>query len=388
MTKYVVGSKCVFALVLMLLSAGYCFAQNYQMTNLTSDIPGNAPNTDANLVNAWGLSRGTTTPWWISDNGKGKATLYDGTGAPNPVANPLIVTIPAAKESDTGTPTGTIFNGTTSFELQPKLPARFLFATEDGTISGWNSMVDPTNAVIKVRTPKGVYKGLAAASFDDKLYLYATNFSAGRVDVFDANFQPVHLRHDAFRLDCDSDDFFRKDGPWKLFRSDNDDSWLFRNLVPYNIQNIGGTLFVTFALPDADRHDNVAGAGLGLVAAFTPRGRLVRVFQHGPFLNGPWGLTLAPSDFGGFSHALLVGQFSSGEIVAYNIETGAFIGKALDPMGKTIVIDGLWALSFGSGGTSGPANTLFFTAGPEDESHGLFGSLTAVPSTQLLGNGL
>jgi len=233
--------------MLVSFGAGRCFAQNYQMTNLTADVDGVAAHQDPNLVNPWGLSRSSGSPWWVSDNATGKATPYDATGTPNA----LVVTIPAAQQGMTGSPTGTIFNGTPYFEVQPKLPALFLFATEDGTISGWNPGVDRLNAMIKVQTPKAVYKGLTAADIDGKEYLYVTNFHAGRVEVYDGNFQRVHFGREAFRLDCDSDDFFSGRGAWSLFGDDQDSS-LFQRLVPFNIQNIGGTLFVTFAEQNAE----------------------------------------------------------------------------------------------------------------------------------------
>lgn len=376
-------TRCAPVLTFLCVAAVPAFAQNYQITNLVSDGTIEAAHTDANLVNGWGLSRSSTSPWWISDNGTGKATLYDGAG----VANSRVVTIPALKPDGTGTPTGTIFNGNAAFALKPGLFSLFLFATEDGTISGWNPNVDP-NAQIMAKRPKAVYKGLAQATLNGAQYLYAANFHSGRIDVYDTNFQPVFLGPNAFTLDGDRDDFFSGKGAWTNARTHAEDFWLFRRMAPFNIQNIGGTLFVTFAQQDAMRHDEVAGAGLGLVALFTPAGKLIRVLEHGPFLNAPWGVVAAPSDFGGFSHALLVGQFGSGEIVAYNINTGQFLGRMLDANGSTIVIDGLWALSFGNGGTAGPLNTLYFTAGPNDESHGLFGSLTAVAATQTMGNGL
>lgn len=376
-------APCAPVLTFLCLAAMPSLAQNYQVTNLVSDGTIEAAHTDANLVNAWGLSRSSSSPWWISDNGTGKATLYDGAG----VANPRVVTIPALKPDDTGTPTGTIFNGNPAFALRPGIFSTFLFATEDGTISGWNPNVDP-NAQIMVKQPNAVFKGLAQAMLNGSPYLYAANFHAGRIDVYDTNFQRVFLGPDAFTLDRDREDFFMGRGAWKSARTQQEDFSFFRRMAPFNIQNIGGTLFVTFAQQDAMRHDDVPGPGLGLVASFTPGGKLIRVYEHGPFLNAPWGIVAAPSDFGGFSHTLIVGQFGSGEIVAYNMNTGEFLGKLLDASGNTIVIDGLWALGFGNGGTAGPLNTLFFTAGPNDESHGLFGSLTAVAATQTMGNGL
>ena len=337
-------------------------AQHYSQTNLISDEMGLAANQDSNLVNPWGLSRSSTSPWWVANNGTGTATLYNGnTGLPAS----LIVTVPTASGSGSGVPTGTVFNGTPAFELAPTMTARFLFATEDGTISGWNPSVDPTNAVIKVKTKNAVYKGFAIASHDGAWFLYATNFEKGRVEVFDSAFHPVFL-HGGDRFQ---------------------DERIPRGFSPFGIQNIGGDLYVAFAKKDPTSTDELHGAGLGYVDVFSPSGRLLRRLEHGPWLNAPWGLALAPGDFGAFSHNLLVGQFGSGEVAAYDVASGRFLGEMKDMTDKVLMIDGLWALGFGNGASAGPLNTLFFTAGIEDESHGLFGTLTAAAAEQLLGNG-
>jgi uncharacterized protein (TIGR03118 family) len=352
------------------LLAARADAQHYTQKDLVSDQSGMASVTDPNLVNPWGLARSSTSPWWTANNGSGTSTLYNGnTGA----ALSLIVTVPAASGTDPGVPTGAVFNGTTAFELTPNNPARFLFATEDGTISGWNSAVDPTHAVIKVTTPGAVYKGLAIASRGGAWFLFATNFAKGRIDVFDSAFQPV----------APGDDHHAGDRDDRPFR----DEWIPRSFSPFGVQNIGGNLYVTFAKRDPSTNDDVAGPGVGYVDVFSPSGHLKRRLQHGPWLSAPWGLALAPGDFGAFSHNLLVGQFGSGEIAAYDVATGAFLGEVRDPDDHVLAIDGLWGLGFGNGGTAGPLNTLFFTAGTDDESHGLFGTLTAVTSEQLLGNG-
>jgi uncharacterized protein (TIGR03118 family) len=336
-----------------LLSIGSGQAQHYTQTNLVSDGAIPAAHTDPNLKNAWGLSRSSTSPWWVADNATAVATLYDGTGTPPA----LVVSVP-------GAPTGTIYNGSQDFQIEQGFPARFLFASEDGTISGWNSQVDATHARVVVTTPNAIYKGMTSAEVDGKQYLYAADFHSGRVDVFDASFQPVHFSGYAF-----------------------DFGWLQRiGLAPFNVQNIGNDIFIAFAKQDAQKEDEVAGEGLGLVAAFTSKGRLVRVFEPGRFLNAPWGLVLAPSDFGTFSHSLLVGNFGSGEIDAFNMLTGKFQGKLVDPDGNIIKIDGLWGISFGNGATAGPFNTLYFASGPNGETNGLFGSLTAVASEQIRGN--
>ncbi len=326
-------------------------AQHYQQTNLVSDEPGLAATTDAHLVNPWGLTRSATSFWWSANNGSGTSTLYNGSGTPQS----LVVTIPPAPGSnEAGVPTGAVFNGSTGFQLTANNPARFLFATEDGTISGWNPAVDPTNAVIKAFDPEAVYKGLAIATNQGAPFLYAANFSEQRVDVFDANFTPVpHKRH-AF----------------------NDERLTGRGFAPFGIHNIAGDLYVTFAKRNPATNDDVPGAGLGYVDVFSPDGQLLRRLQHGAWLSAPWGVTLAPAQFGAFSQRLLVGQFGSGQIAAYDVTTGQFLGMVLDTTGAVLTIDGLWAIGFGNGANAGPLTTLFFTAGIDDEQHGLFGTLT------------
>jgi uncharacterized protein (TIGR03118 family) len=352
-------------------------AQHYTQTPLVSDQPG-ALVTDPNLVNPWGLSRSSTSPWWVADNGMGTSTVYNGTTG----ALALTVSIPSASGTDPGVPTGTVFNGTKVFELAPNMPALFLFVTEDGTISGWNRNVDATHAVIKAKDPDAVYKGAAIASWRGSWYLYVTNFAKQRIDVFDSSFQPVHVGgddHNALRNDHGEDG--HHDGG--RFRDDR----IPRSFSPFNVWNIGGDLYVTFAKRDPATNDDVKGPGFGYVDVFSSSGRLLRRLDHGPWLNAPWGLALAPGDFGAFSHNLLVGQFGSGQVAAYDVATGAFLGLMRDKADQVLTIDGLWALSFGNGAGAGPLNTLFFTAGIDDESHGLFGTLTPDPAEVLLGNG-
>jgi uncharacterized protein (TIGR03118 family) len=333
-------------------------AQHYQQKNLVSDLPGEAAVQDTNLVNPWGLSRSSGSPWWVANNHTGTSTLYNGSGAPQP----LIVTIPPAPgSSEGGSPTGTVFNGTSDFELPSGGPALFIFVAEDGSISGWNG---GTSAVVVSNKERSSYKGVAIASLRGANYLYVANFSRKRIDVFDTHFKRVHLGEDAF-----------------------EDKRIPRSFSPFNIQNIGDSLYVAFAKLDPATNDEVAGAGLGFVAVFTPRGRLVRRLEHGDWLNAPWGLVLAPGDFGRFSHHVLVGQFGSGEIAAYNASTGRFVGRVRNTSDEVLAIEGLWALSFGNNANAGPATTLFFTAGIDDETHGLFGTLTPVPEELQLGNG-
>jgi uncharacterized protein (TIGR03118 family) len=344
--------------------------QHYKQTNLVSDIPGMAAVTDPNLVNPWGMSRSSGSPWWISDNGAGLTTLYSGTGAATPLGQPCpagtntnCVVVPSGdpNSSPTGTPTGQVFNGTTDFQLTPGNPAHFIFATEDGTISGWNG--GPT-AVIKVNTKSAsVFKGITVATVkrpDGSLanQLYVADFRKGRVEIFDANFHRMPLSDDAFR-----------------------DENIPQGYAPFNVQNIGGNILVAFAQADSQGHDDVQGAGHGYVDVFTTTGHLLLRLQHGNWFNSPWGMTQAPTDFGLFSHDLLVGQFGSGQILIFNSVTGAFRGTLNDASNKPITIDGLWDIVFGSGGTSGPATALFFTAGLNDEADGLFGMITPVENT-------
>jgi uncharacterized protein (TIGR03118 family) len=319
---------------------------SFTMTPLVSDQPGVAPNTDPNLVNAWGLTSSATSPWWVSDNGTDKSTLYRGSdGLPQPQPNPLVVNVHNA-------PTGTVFNPTSSFGLPTGGKALFLFDTEEGKVLGWNG-AQGTNAVVVANlNDDAVYKGLAIASSAAGPRLYATDFHNGHVDVFDGGFNLVP-------------------------NSGFEDPAIPGGYGPFGIQTIDNRVFVTYAKQGADAHDDVAGQGLGFVDVYDTSGNLLgRVAQHGQ-LNSPWGLTIAPDSFGRFAGDLLVGNFGDGQINAYNEHNGNFThaGELRDASGKSLTIDGLWALQVGQGGNNGPAGTLFFTAGPDGESHGLFGQI-------------
>lgn len=324
---------------------------HYQPTNLVSDVPGLAAATDPNLVNAWGLSTSTAGPWWVSDNGTGLTTLYSGTGA----VQTLVVTVPALPGATApSAPTGQVFSSsTTDFLVAPTKPSHFIFATEEGTISGWNG---GPNAVLMVNNAgRAVYKGLALAQRSGANFLYAANFQTGRIDVFDREFKPVDLGAEAFRDPRLPDDF-----------------------APFNVQAIGGMIYVTFAQKEADSIDEVHGPGRGFVEAFSTDGVLQRRLQWGPWFNAPWGVALAPAGFGRFSNLLLVAQFGSGKIAAFDPESGEFRGIMRGEHGAPVIIDGIWALAFGNDGAAGPSTTLFFTAGNDDEAHGLFGSILPV----------
>jgi len=334
-------------------------AQEYTRVNLVSDIAGVARFTDPNLVNPWGLVASKTSPFWISDNNGNVSTLYNAEGQAFPVGNPLVVTIPSPTAPTGGTPTGVVFNGTGDFVISqgPKSGAAlFLFATEDGTILGWNPNVSLKNAVIaKDNSGLGaVYKGLAIASTAKGNFIYATNFNAGVVEMYDKSFTLV-----------------------KTFTDANVDA----NFAPFGIQNINDELWVTFALQKLpDKHDDQAGPGNGYVDVFDTEGNMIRRFATKGTLNSPWGLVLAPVNFGKFSGHLLVGNFGDGRINAFDAVGGGFAGQFTDPQGNPLTINGLWALRFGGGSANnGRTNQLFFTAGIADESHGLFGFIHAGP---------
>ena len=354
------------ALTLLLCSAS--MAQHYVRTDLVADMAATSPNTpniptDPDLINAWGIARGSTNPFWVSDNGTGLTTLYNGAG----VKNGLIVKIPTVDGTSTSAPTGAVFNYDPSFEVAPKKPAVFFFATEDGTIAAWNPQVDLHNAVLVVkRGGKAVYKGIAIAQTRAGTFLYATNFQTGRIEVFDNQYQLVKTLSLVF-------------GDAVQDEQDND----LRGLAPFGIQNIGGNLVVTFAKRTPGSLDEKHGPGLGAVGIFDGNGKLLKLMQLGPFLNAPWGVAMAPTDFGVFNHRLLIGNFGDGTINAFNIVSGRFEGKLLGSDNNPLTIDGLWGLAFGGDApNNGLAKDLYFTAGPADESEGLFGKITPVAAEQ------
>jgi uncharacterized protein (TIGR03118 family) len=357
----------LFALVLPVLTS----AQTYHRTDLTanSTAVSATAHIDPQLKNAWGLARGSGGPWWVSANGTGLTTVYDGAGVPfvpPGSAQPLVVKIATPDGTGTAAPTGAVFNPTSAFLVGPNAKAIFLFVTEEGTISGWNPTVDPANTIIvKNRSGKAVYKGCAIALQGGAPRFYAANFQSGQVEVFDANFN---------RLNAGNTTAFRIPG-------------ISPNYAPFNIQNVGGNVVVAFAHRTPGNLDEDEGPGLGVVGIFGPGGKLLRTLEHGPWFNAPWGIALAPGDFGKFTHRLLIGNFGDGTIHAFNFATGKHEGAMLDDTtGQTLVIDGLWALSFGGDSVNnGMATALYFTAGPNDESDGLYGNLTAV-STEQPGN--
>jgi uncharacterized protein (TIGR03118 family) len=351
---------------------------SYTQTNLVTDSPaalasaGFAPaaHTDTHLKNPWGIAFGPTTPFWVANNATGTSTLYDGSGNPQT----LVVTIPVANGGAGGSttpapPTGIVFNGSpTDFLVAGAgTSAHFSFATEDGTIAAWNS---GSTAVLKhdnadfVTGP--VYKGLAIGNNGTGNFLYATNFRQGTIDVFDTNFNKVTLGAGGFGTFSDPT---------------TGANALPSNFAPFGIQNIGGQLYVTYAMQDAPKHDDVRGLGNGFVDVFDLSGHFVkRLVSHGT-LDSPWGMAIAPSTFGAFAGDLLVGNFGDGHINAFNPNTGTFLGQLADASNVPVVIEGLWALTFGNNGQGGNVGTLYFTAGINEESDGLFGSLTVVQNS-------
>jgi len=337
------GRKTILGVVLsslVLLSATSASRAAFLQTNLVSDIPGMANNLDANLKNPWGISSSATSPFWVSDQVTGLATLYNSTGAPQG----LVVTIPG------GNPTGQVFNSTADFTLATGGKAFFLFATLEGSIAGWNP-ASGTTAQTTASTANAVYTGLALGSAASGNFLYAANNAAGRIDVFNGSFQLSSLS------------------------SQFTDPNLPAGFTPYNIQNLGGILHVTYE----------SAAGGGVVDAYDTNGNFLRRISangNGGILDSPWGVALAPAGFGPFGGALLVGNEDDGRISAFNPTTGAFLGQLLDGNGQPIANDGLWGLTFGNGGNGGVPGVLYFAAGINDEEHGLFGSIqvTGVPN--------
>jgi len=333
---------------------------SFLQTNLVSDSFVPAANIDPNLINPWGIAFSATSPFWIADNGSGVATIYNGAGTPQTVLGNSAITIATPPgQTTSAAPTGEVFNFTQNgFDISSggkTGSAVFLFATEDGTISGWSPGVNAGSSVIAVDNSQGgtgaVYKGLAIAQTEDGTFLYASNFRNGTVDVFNNRFQQV----DSFT-----------------------DPNLPTGYAPFNVQVLDGHLFVTFALQNAQKHDDVSGAGHGFVDEFDLEGHMLHRVASQGVLNSPWGLAIAPSGFGEFSHDLLVGNFGDGTINVFDPKTDRFLGKLNGANGTPIQINDLWSVVPGNGGPNSDPHKIYFTAGVQNEQHGLFGSLGAV----------
>ncbi len=351
----------------IIVGAKEVMQNTYQQQNLVSDLSGVAPNTDTNLVNPWGLAEGPATPFWVADNRTGVSTVYDSTGA----VQSLVVTIPSPAGSQySSRPTGIVYNGGTNFVVSvgtSNAPAHYIFCTMEGTIDGWAGG-DTASQVVDNSTAGAVYKGLAIGSArqgtnSPSEFLYAANFRAATVDVFDSSFKPVTS---GFPLMTNGAPFTDTNVP--------------SDFAPFNIANIGGELYVTYAMPDTNGYVAVPGPGAGYLDVFDTSGKLLkRLAANGP-LNAPWGMAIAPASFGPFSGQLLVGNFGDGRINAFDASLGTFLGPLLGANEAPIANPGLWALLVGNGGKGGDTNTLYFTAGiPGTNSigdHGLFGAIS------------
>jgi uncharacterized protein (TIGR03118 family) len=338
--------------------------RSYAQTNLVSDVPGLAAHTDPNLRNPWGTATGPGLPIWVSDNAAGATTLYDGAG--NSATGPTgqhVVAIPAppsAGPGAVGAPDGAVFNPATGFvvsKADTSGPSKFIFATEDGTIVGWNPNVDPTHAIIAVDRSTAtdqagdvgaVYKGLALVTTPAGTFLYATNFRFGTVEVFDSSFNLVN----SFT-----------------------DPTIPAGFAPFGIHNIGGKLFVTYAKQNAAKHDDDAGPGNGFVDVFAPNGDLLQRFASEGRLDSPWAVALAPSSFGVAAGDILVGNFGDGRINRFDASSGEFLGHLRSSSGGPLTIPGLWGLRFPTGSLNAVPNALYFTAGINHEADGLFGDI-------------
>jgi uncharacterized protein (TIGR03118 family) len=319
---------------------------NFKLSSLVSDdATAGAAHADANLVNAWGIAFNPAGFVWVTDNGTAKSTLYDGNGVPQS----LVVATPPG-------PTGIIFNATQDFKISQggvTAASPFVFAGESGVISAWSPSVNRT-ATITVfdgSSLNKVYKGLANASYLGLNYLYAADFHNNTIDVFDSTFAPAVLPGS-----------FTAPG-------------LPAGYAPFGIQAIGDRIYIAYAKRQAGGDDEVAGVGLGIVSVFDTGGHLIKQLVNGGVLNAPWGMAMAPANFGAASNMLLVANFGDGKINVFNPATGALTGTLSKSDNTPIVIDGLWGIAFGPGVNSQPTNTLFFTAGPSDEKHGQYGRI-------------
>ncbi|PYT31873.1 MAG: TIGR03118 family protein [Acidobacteria bacterium] len=314
----------------------------FAVNSLASDQPGGGKFLDPDLVNAWGITASAGSPFWIGANGTGTSLIYDGLG----VKQGLVVTIPGD-----GSVTGVTFSNVAgSFNGDA-----FLFGSEDGTVSGWRGALGTSAEALVLGDPANVYKGIAVATTGGNTYAYLANFRNGTIDVLKGNAGEPDLA------------------------GNFTDPGLPAGYAPFDVQNLDGTLYVTYAVQDGAKHDDVSGLGNGIVDKFDLQGNFSGRLVTGGALNSPWGLALAPAGFGDVGGDLLVGNFGDGLIHAYDPTSGALKETLEDPLGNPLAIDGLWGLRFGNGAGSGSATTLYFTAGPEGESHGQFGDLAPVP---------
>ena len=326
--------------------------EGYRSQVLVSNGSEPANFTDPNLGNAWGIAFNPTGVVWVNNQRTGKSTLYDGNGAPQP----LVVTVPGPAAGVPSNPSGIVFSGGADFVVTNGVrtgPARFIFATLEGSISGWAPNVDALNAQLAVPTTgEAVYTGLALGGNGTTHLLYAANFRTGSVDVFDGTFKRV-------------------EAPGGFL-----DRHLPRGFLPFGVHTIGGDVYVTYAKADPATGQSAHAPGLGVVNVFDPDGRLLRRVATRGALNAPWGVALAPASFGKFGGALLVANLGDGTISAYGPRSGTFLGTLRDTRGRRLQMDGLWAIAFGNGILSQESNSLFFTSGANGGQDGAYGVIT------------
>jgi uncharacterized protein (TIGR03118 family) len=369
-----ISSRCPSRAILRL---GVCFAiwgfadaskgQTFTVTNLVTDDQSVNPAqiTDTSLKNAWGITRSTGSPFWVSDNGTGVATLYQVNPNTNVTTKTILGSPPGPSGGvvipppGSGTPTGTVFNsaGAAAFNGDT-----FLFVSEDGTISGWRNALGTTAERFQVDSPANVYKGTTLDTTGGHSYLLSANFRAGTIDV---------MKGDSGAPDLTG-----------RFTDPN----LPANYAPFNVQVLGNRIYVTYALQDAAKHDDAPGAGHGFVTAFDLQGNFLGRIGATGTLNSPWGLAIAPSSFGSFAGDLLVGNFGDGKISVFNPDPAspAFLGQLSGAGGNPIAIDGLWGLIPGNDGNGGSSQKIYFSAGPNDEAHGLFGVIIPEPGSLVM----
>ncbi len=343
-----------------LLDAGIGYVQ----TNLVSDIRGLAATTDPNLQNPWGISQNTEGQFRAADNATGVSTEYSASG--QIIGTPVTIPTPPGVAPPSA-PNGNVFNTTSDFVIShdgKSAPATVIFSSENGTIVGFNPAVDPNEGILEADLSQSgaVFKTLTAGSVNGANFIYASDFHNGTVDVFNGQFQLVHL----------SGSFTDPNIP--------------AGFAPFGLKNVNGTLFVTYAKQDAAGHDDVAGVGNGFIDEFTLSGNFIERFASQGLLNSPHGIAVAPDNFGPFSNALLVGNFGDSKVNAFNLNTGQFLGQLTDAHGNTLILNGglrkesdtkgLWGLTFGDGQNGAATNALFFAAGINDENDGLFGKVT------------
>ncbi|MEO7702180.1 MAG: TIGR03118 family protein [Opitutus sp.] len=337
-------------------------ARDYVQTNLTSDVPGVAAITDPHLVGVWGITHSATSPWWVNTTIGGTSLVLNGAGQPFPVANPIVVNVPApAGMSVPSIPTGVVANTGPQFEILPNRPARFIFVTRTGTISAWNPQVNATNAIIiEDESGDADYTGatLASRSGAGLDTLYVANFKSGKIDVYNGKFDEIDL------------------GAWAFM-----DPAIPDTFSVFNVQAIGSELYVTYA-PKNIFTPTGGGPKQGYVDVYDVNGRLLRKLRTGPWMNAPWGVALAPDGFGQFSGRVLVAMFGDGNIAGFDAQNGNFQGMLHGSEEKPLTLEkGLWGIGFGNGGNAGPANTLYFGGDfiTDGQFHGLFGTITVAP---------